>query len=273
MARAVPVLLYHSVSPTPSKAIRGFALSPAGFGRQLDAIIESGATCFDVTGYLAARDANALPAHSVVITFDDGFADFYDHALPALQERALPSTLYVTTGFLEGRPEHTVDRRPPDKMLSWTALHDLRAAGVEIGAHSHSHFYLDTLNRRTLHDEVTVCKDLLEAELGSPVPSFAYPNGYCGPRAVAMVRGAGYASACAVRNVLSPTDDNRFALARLTIRSSTDIDTFRAWLSGDGARVARASESYTTRAYRVYRRGRAIIAHQPGSDFRRLMSG
>ena len=76
-----------------------------------------------------------LPARPVLITADDGFADFADNAIPALAERKLPSTLYVTTGALAGRRQESV--LPPADMLRAVDLPGLEAAGLEIGAHSY----------------------------------------------------------------------------------------------------------------------------------------
>jgi peptidoglycan/xylan/chitin deacetylase (PgdA/CDA1 family) len=266
--RPVPILLYHSVSETPSPALRDFTVSPTSFARQLDAIVATGATTLTVSRYVAARDAGTLPERVVIITFDDGFADFYDHALPALGDRSLPCTLYVATGFLEGRPALRVLRRPPDRMLEWRQLHELTRAGTEIGAHGHSHFHLDTLSRDVARDEIASCKTLLEQELQQSVAGFAYPNGHASPAVKQLVIEAGYDSACGVRNALSWQNDDRFRLARLTVRSTTDDDTFRAWLEGRGASVAPNRELLKTRAFRAYRRSRSILARQPGSDFR-----
>ena len=265
--RPVPILLYHSVSETPSPAMRDFTVSPARFARQLDAIAATGATVLTVSQYVAALDAGTLPARVVIITFDDGFADFYDHALPALGERALPCTLYVTTGFLEGRPGLRVSGRPLDRMLQWRQLRELRAVGIELGAHSHSHFYLDTLSRDVARDEIVSCKTFLELEVQHPVSSFAYPNGHLSSSVKRLVIEAGYDSACGVRNALSSERDDRFRLARLTVRSSTDDDTFLAWLDGRGASVAPRRELLKTRAYRAYRRSRSIFGRQAQSDF------
>jgi peptidoglycan/xylan/chitin deacetylase (PgdA/CDA1 family) len=255
------------VTATPSPPLLGFTVSPDEFARQLDAIVEAGMTTLTVSQYVAARAAAAVPDRVVVITFDDGYADFGEHALPALQERSLACTLYVPTGFLEGNAPLRVARRPPDRMLSWAQLPDLASAGVEIGAHSHSHFHLDTLSQRSARWEIEACKGVLEDALQMPVPSFAYPNGHTSPLVRRLVVEAGYESACGVRNALSWQDDDRFRLARLTVRSTTDEATFRAWLASSCARVAPRHELLRTRAFRAYRRGRALVIRREGSDF------
>lgn len=263
----VPILLYHSVSGDPSPVMRPFTVAPAAFRRQLETVVESGVDVLTISGFLAGRDAGTLPPRPAVITFDDGLADFASDAMPALADHGLPATLYITTGFLDGCPEEQAAIRPPDAMLHWSQLRELESGGIELGAHSHGHPYLDTLSPRAARDEIVRSKTMLEAELGHPVASFAYPNGYSSPTVRRLVREAGFESACSVRNTLSSTDDDRFRLARLTVLSTTTNDEIHDWLAGFGA-PPRGGERAATRAWRVYRRTKALATGVAGSDFR-----
>jgi peptidoglycan/xylan/chitin deacetylase (PgdA/CDA1 family) len=263
---AIPILLYHSISSDASPLMRPFAAAPESFRRQLDLIVESGARVLTVSGYVELAAAGHLPERPLLLTFDDGFADFSEQALPALRERRLPCTLYVTTGFLDGCPGGVCAARPADRMLHWSQLAELAAQGVEIGAHSHSHPHLDTLSRRRAWDEVVRCKGLLEDELQAAIHSFAYPNGYSSPAVRRLVREAGYGSACSVKNAFSSPGDDRYSLARLTVRSTTTLDDLAGWLAGRGAPSAPPRESFRTRLWRVYRRTRALASGRPGSD-------
>ena len=89
---------------------------------------------------------SGLPERPVLVTFDDGFADFRSEAWPALREAGFVATLYVTTGFLEGLHRASGATRPPGPWLDWDALPGLSEQGVEIGGHSHTHPHLDTLS-------------------------------------------------------------------------------------------------------------------------------
>jgi peptidoglycan/xylan/chitin deacetylase (PgdA/CDA1 family) len=264
----VPILLYHSVSEQPSATMRPFTVAPAAFREQLAAVAESGTTVLTVSELVERRDAGSLPARPAAITFDDGFADFADEALPALAEHRLAATLYVTTGFLAGCPGGSAPARPEDPTLAWSQLRELEHEGVELGAHSHGHPHLDTLTPSAAREEIAGCKKLLEDELGHAVASFAYPNGYSSRTVRRLVRETGYRSACAVRNTLSSTADDRFALARLTLRDTTTAEDVARWLTGSGARPPRRRERAATRAWRGYRRARAVASRTPGSDFR-----
>jgi peptidoglycan/xylan/chitin deacetylase (PgdA/CDA1 family) len=260
----VPILLYHSVSTTPAPWIAPFTVTPQAFSRHLDLIIASGRTAMTVSQLGEAVAGRApLPERPVVVTFDDGFADF-EHASTELGARGLPSTLYVTTGALRGRGGPDPDLAlPPAEMLSWSQLGELIERGVEVGAHTHTHPQLDVLPRERAAEEIHRSKQLLENALGCEVPSFAYPHGFHSPSVQRSVRAAGHTSACAVMNALSSSDDRMFALARLTVRDDTRPDRLAAWLAGLEARIAPYPEKVATRAWRLYRRAHATCGDRP----------
>jgi peptidoglycan/xylan/chitin deacetylase (PgdA/CDA1 family) len=251
----VPILLYHSISNSPSSYAREFSVSPVAFHQQLDRIASARVSPLRVSQLVdALAGREPLPERPLAITFDDGYADFAEVALDALTERTLSATLYVTTGFLTGRPELAVQRPFDDPMLSWSQLGGIAARGVEIGAHSHSHPELDTLPERECRREIAVSKELLETELGMPVKSLAYPHGYSSARVRELVRDTGYTSACAVKNRLSFHGDDPFALARLSVRVDTSLEQFGRWIEGTGAHRAWTEESLAAQAWRLWRR-------------------
>ena len=244
---------------------------PDTFRQHLDYIVERGMSSLVVSSFAEIlRGSSQLPERPVVITFDDGFADFAEAALPALRERGLAATLYVTTGFLRGRASRPRGPGYEDRMLAWSQLGELRAQGVEIGGHSHTHPHLDTLSRKDAWEEVTRCKSLLEEELGTRVATFAYPHGYSSPAVRRLVREAGYDSACSVKEALSSIVDDPYSIARLTVRPTTSLDELRAWIAGTGAAVAPSGERLRTRIWRVHRRARAIVTRRPGREYRNL---
>lgn len=255
----VPILLYHAVTDTPSPTIAPFTVTPDQFRAHLDLLVDERFTVLSLSDYVEAREAGrTLPERTTVVTFDDGFADFADHAAPALRARGLPATLYVTTGML--RRDDADRARSPwgDRMLAWSDLPALEAAGIEIGGHADEHVALDTLPAARARADIERCTRRLEAALGHRVASFAYPHGYSGPRVRRMTRAAGYRSACGVRNALSPAGDDRYGIARLTVRDSTDLVRLHSWLYG-AAPVAGSREAPATTAWRVYRRTRARV--------------
>ena len=257
MMTTIPILRYHSVSTDPAPWIAPYAVAPATFARHVDLITASGRTAMTVSELCAALTGRTpLPHRPIVITFDDGFADF-TYAARVLSEHYLPSTVYLTTGALRGRgPRPTNMAMPPAPMLDWSQLAELCELNVEIGAHSHTHRQLDTLPPSAIADEILQSKEMLEDALGLEVPSFAYPFGFHCEKTRRVVQSLGCSSACAGMNAFSSSLDCVFSLARLTIRATTTTDELEAWLGGQGARVAPYPETLRTTAWRLYRRAR-----------------
>ena len=255
MLNPVPILLYHAVSADPPNWIAPFAVSPATFSAHLDAVLSRGRQPLTVSQYVDGLSGKTvLPPRPVLITVDDGFADFADNALPALTERKVPSTLYVTTGALADRDYECV--LPAADMLRSADLSGLEATGVEIGAHTHTHRQLDLLPRRAVAAELSRSGALLAEILGHRIRSFAYPHGYWTAGVRQLVGEAGFDSACAVGEALSSPRDHPLALSRLMVRADTDASTITAWMSPSGARVLSRRHRVLTFGWRQYRRVR-----------------
>ena len=234
MLNAVPVLLYHSISADPPDWIAPFSVSPDTFAAHLDEVVASGRQPVTASQFAdGLRGKAMMPARPVLITVDDGFADFAESALPALTERRLVSTLYITTGALADRPRETV--LPPAVMLRTADLAGLEASGVEIGAHSHTHRQMDLLPEREAAAELRRSGDLIGDALGHRVRSFAYPHGYYKPRMLRQVAAAGFDSACTVANALSGGHDHPLAFSRFMVYADTGPGTVAGWLNGAGA--------------------------------------
>jgi peptidoglycan/xylan/chitin deacetylase (PgdA/CDA1 family) len=254
----IPILMYHAITDRGSDWIGDFAVPPSRFAQHLDQLVQAGCTGLTVTELVeAVNGGGRLPPRPVVITFDDGFADLHQRALPLLRERGLPATVYVTTGFVEGDQATRSRRRPPDRMLSWSQLAELLEQGVEVGGHTHSHPELDAVPRRVARQEIATCRRLIEDRLGVSPDSFTYPYGYSTGWVRDAVAALGFSSACAVKHALSSAADDRLALARLEVKADTSAARLAAWLRGDGVRVAPCGERLRTRAWRVPRRVRA----------------
>lgn len=254
MSGAVPILMYHAVAHRPAPATHALSVPPDAFARQLEVLAERGFTPLTTAELARAwRSGGPLPGRPVLITFDDGYEGVHRHALPALAERSFAATLFVSTGWLRG--EHDTGGAP-DAMLDWDQVRELAASGVEIGGHSHTHPQLDQVDDERLWREAMRCKEIIAAELGGHPASFAYPFGYSNRRVRRAVRGAGYAQSLAVGNALAHRRQGPYALRRLTVRRSTDIDEFTRLVEGRGIARNFAGDRALTKGYAVVRRTR-----------------
>lgn len=253
-ATVVPILLYHGVSDRCSPEIARFTVAPSTFDQQLAQLAGDGYQTLTVSAFRPALlgAADRLPARPLLITFDDGFANFATDALPILQRYGFTATLYATSGFMgDAAPGRN---RYGDPMLTWGDLAGVAAAGVEVGAHTHGHPMLDTLPHAAAREEITRSKDLIEQHLQAPIGTFAYPHGYSSAWVRHEVQKAGFTTACAVKNALSHTGDDLFAIARLTIEASHSADAVAGMVAGRGAQLAPARESVKTWGWRQARR-------------------
>lgn len=268
MTTRVPVLLYHSVAAQASARFRPWAVHPRRFAAHMEHLSGRGYQSLTMQQLEAALGGGgpSLPERPVVITFDDGFADFHSAALPVLEAHHLESTLYVTTGYLGGTAGWLAREREQDRrMLGPEQLHDIAARGVQIGAHSHTHPRLDELSAAASRAEIHRSKDVLEQELQRPVASFAYPHGCHSRRVREQVIEAGYTSATAVRHAMSSTEDDVFSLARVMVLADTATADLERLLAGQGIPQAPYRPRTRTALWRAARRTRrALVPAQRG---------
>ena len=250
----VPVLLYHSVGEDQLPGDSWGAVSRAQFRAHVELIAASGRVPLTI-GALASmlRGERPLPDRAVAITFDDGYADTYD-AIEALRRRGLSATVYITTGEI-GRAQ---------RLSAGQIAQIAQLPTVEIGAHSVRHRRLDELDDSDVALEVQASKWTLEQLTARSVGSFSYPHGAYDQRVRAAVIAAGYTSATSVKNAISHTDDDPFAIARFTVASSVTTARIGEVLEGRRVPLAWTGERLRTRAYRVLRRSRLRL-NAPGS--------
>ncbi len=237
----IPILMYHSISSYATPEFRPCIVSPEVFDEHLSYLKQYRYTPITVTHLLKAMAfrGDELPPRPVVLTFDDGYADFYTNALPALQRYSFVATLYITTAFIGGTSRWLQNLGEGSRpILSWSQLAEISTSGIECGAHSHTHPALDMLPLPKAQDEIVRCKHLLEDHLGQQVSSFAYPYGYYSARLQQIVQATNYSSACAIRLTTSSLYDDPYALARLAIGPDTTIDDLATSLTGHGKLVS-----------------------------------
>jgi peptidoglycan/xylan/chitin deacetylase (PgdA/CDA1 family) len=239
----VPVLLYHSVSDGPGAAENKWQVKADDFRASMELVLASGRVTLTAERY-ARWLADGCPdgLRPILITFDDGFADFADVVVPILEDLGLQATVFLTSGWLGKQG-----------MLSQHAVRDIDPARVEVGAHSVSHRHLDLLPERGAEEEVRVSRTALEDLLGREVTSFAYPHGSHHRLTTEIVRAAGFTTAHAVKNAFSHAADDRFAIARFAVTSRTDRSQVGDVVNGRGLPLGWPGERLRTRVYRRYR--------------------
>ncbi|MFF8864458.1 polysaccharide deacetylase family protein [Streptomyces sp. NPDC015139] len=187
--------MYHSVGDCADDPYR-ITVTPERLDRQLHWLRRRGLRGVSVAELLAAR-ARDGGRDLVGLTFDDGYADFLDNALPLLERWGCTATLFVLPGRLGG--DNAWDPLGPRKpLLTADGIRRVADAGVEIGSHGLTHVDLTRADDALLTAETAESRALLEELTGRPVTGFCYPYGTVDRRAVDAVRDAGYGYACAI---------------------------------------------------------------------------
>ena len=169
-----------------------------------------------------------------VVTFDDGYADFYTQAFPALNRYGFTATVFLPTGYIGTVP---VKFKGKD-CLTWTEVRELRKYGISFGSHTVTHPQLSTLDLSSIKDEIVNSKQTIEDNLGESVDSFSYP--YAFPEENASfthklrntLMNSGYNQGVSTRIGLARLGEDRYFLKRLPMNTLDDLALFSAKLSG-----------------------------------------
>jgi len=223
----VVVLIYHRIGGTSRSQVD---LPASVFDAHMSELAARGSLVAlgDTLDWLSNERDGTSPC--VVVTFDDGTADFADVALPILERHRVPVTLYVATAFVEESRQFPWGASP----LSWQALADACATGlVDVGSHTHRHRLLDRLAPADVADELDRSRALIEDRLGRRAEHFAYPKAVpASAHADRLVRQRFRSAAVAGTraNAFGATDVHR--LARSPIQVSDGLRWFRRKVAG-----------------------------------------
>jgi peptidoglycan/xylan/chitin deacetylase (PgdA/CDA1 family) len=184
----VPILEYHYIRVNPDPRDRlGFNLSvtPPDFQAQMDWLKASGYHAIDLNQLRAYFQKQApLPSRPVVLTFDDGYIDFFTTAFPVLLDHGFKAVSYVVPGFLD-RPRY----------MTTDEVKAIDSAGVEVAAHTIHHVDLTKASVPQLTVEIQGSRSALEQIVAHPVLDFCYPSGMYNATVIAATEHAGFLSA------------------------------------------------------------------------------
>lgn len=189
------IAMYHSVGDPTDDPYR-VTVSPDRLAAQLRWLRHQGLRGVSMR-HLMDACARGEERGLVGLTFDDGYRDFVDLALPLLRHHDCTATLFVLPGRLDG--DNAWDPLGPRKpLLGADGIRHAAANGVEVASHGLTHVDLTTADEETLHREVSGSRAALTGLTGTEVGGFCYPYGHVDERVITAVRNAGYRYACAI---------------------------------------------------------------------------
>jgi peptidoglycan/xylan/chitin deacetylase (PgdA/CDA1 family) len=222
------ILFYHRVSDDRDE----LAVRPRTFRRQMDYLAAQSYRVVDVMEAVELLDNGAVSSKTVGLSFDDGFVDVAEQALPILAERGFRATVFVSPGVIDGWSRFDWYKRQPP-ILGWDEIAELDAEGtLRFEAHSLTHPNLLRLRDEGSREEIIGSKVALEARLGRPVHAFSYPAGLFGPRERAFVAESGFDVAVSCEPGLNTRSTDRLALRRRQVDARDSLLDFLAKVGG-----------------------------------------
>lgn len=212
----VPVLMYHKIGDeTGNDAV----ISPARFAEQMEYLHRNGyqtLSLSELEAYLGGR--LELSAKPVVITFDDGYRDTYEIALPVLKKYGFKSAIFILAG-------------DADRHLNWDELKAMKAAGMDIGIHGYTHRDLGSMSAAQQAEEITRAKRIVDRGLGQDSRFYCYPNGSYNDTTQRLMKENGFILAVTIDPGWAKLGDNPLTLKRVWMGNSVDLRNFEARLT------------------------------------------
>lgn len=221
----VPILMYHYISTPPADADSyrlGLSTSPDTFRQQMAYLAENGFTTIDLYDLsLAIVGKKELPEKPIILTFDDGYIDNYEIALPILQEFGFIGTFFIATDF--------VDRQDYNYM-SWEMIMELSFAGMQIEPHSMTHPDLRGFTVGANAYEMRGSRDRIAAFIGYEPRFFAYPSGQYDENSVQAAEDLGFWGAVTTNGGTWHGFNDRYEWTRLRMRPNLTMEEFAEWV-------------------------------------------
>jgi peptidoglycan/xylan/chitin deacetylase (PgdA/CDA1 family) len=216
----VPVLCYHNIG---AQARGRLQMSAKAFEEQMQYLKREGYRVIALREFLEFTALRRqLPRKTVVLTFDDGWRSFKEHAYPVLKELGFTATLFIYTDFIGARTA-----------LSWAELKELADEGFDVQAHSKTHTDMrrkqgesDEEFARRMEAELVQPLALFQRRLGRAPTILAYPYGSHDEEVTRRAREAGYAAAFDVRRQGNPAFTPALTIHRAQIYSEMSLEDF-----------------------------------------------
>jgi peptidoglycan/xylan/chitin deacetylase (PgdA/CDA1 family) len=229
-AQPIPILVYHQIAEAPPKgsAFRSLYVAPSAFARQmafLKLLGYKGLSMGELLPYLNGQKTGSV----VGITFDDGYQNNVDNALPILKKQGFSSTCYLVSGLLgqtNSWDRHLGIAQAP--LMTEDAARQWVAGGQEIGSHTHQHIDLLVADDAACRADIARGKASLETVVGRSVDHFCFPYGRYESKHAVMAREAGFKSATTTQRSRCHAQTDLLQLPRVPVLRSTSLPVF--WL-------------------------------------------
>ncbi len=225
---SIPILMYHQIDLPAARGtqFRSLTVHPASFRRQMrwmHRLGYQGLSMRDLMPYLRGEQTGRVFG----ITFDDGFRNVFEHALPVLSEAGFTATNYFVANQLGGSNVWDVAKgMPVSALMSLPQMRQWALAGQEVGSHGMDHLHLSRLTPEHARHQMTDSRQTLAQLVDQDVTAYCYPYGDFKPEHVRMAQDAGYTNATTTERGLARAEDDFYQLHRVGIWNRTHLLRF-----------------------------------------------
>ena len=227
LTRTPLILMYHGVG-RPGEAPSRYVVSRRRFRQQMAWLYWAKYTVISLPELVHGLSAGVLlPPRSVILTFDDGYADNHAEALPVLRQYKFPATFFLVSGAIDSACRWSSDLNLAGRRtMTQAQVRELLAEGMNIGAHTVSHTSMTNISTRDPSIDARISREDLELRFHHRVTTFAYPFGDCDSDAVTMVQRAGFHAACCSHSGRNDPATSLFELRRVEVRGTDSLARF-----------------------------------------------
>jgi len=236
--RHIPILMYHSISENNENGVHPYYrinTSPYIFAQHMEFLYENNYSVISLQDVKKCFESREKISYKyVVITFDDGYNNFYTQAFPILQKYGFTATVFLPTGLIDNKSLKLKEK----EHLSWDEVRELHSKDISFGSHTVSHPQLKRLKRDEIEKEMRKSKEDIEEKLGESIDSFSYPYKfpeedrefirYLGD----LLQECGYKYGVSTRIGTTSKKDDIYFLKRVPVNSCDDILFFKTKLEG-----------------------------------------
>ena len=227
MSGNVNILMYHSIAKVPGPV----AIAPETFRMQLDMLAERGFRGVALREYISSPDTPAARGRMVVLTFDDGYLDFVDIAVPEIESRRWTCTVFVSSQLVGADDGWDPNGAGQRRLIDWRQCEEVAQRGIEVGGHGVTHADLTQLPDEDARREIANCKRAIEEGARCRVTSFAAPYGRTTP-AIRQTIASLYDCAVGTRMARASAASDRHDLPRIDMWYFRDRARWSAYLDG-----------------------------------------
>lgn len=227
--RSIPILMYHMIGDEGPETLARYRTTAAAFEEQLRLLRRHGFYAITSPEFDWYRvRSQAIPGRAVMLTFDDGYRDFYEVAWPILYRNDFRADVFVVTGKVGGVSDWDIRYGAAKPLMDWGQIAELHQRGVAFGSHLVSHRHVDSLSTEMLADEAIRSRLTIERRVGWEARAIASPSGGIDERAIRIFHEAGYTLCYSTREGVATIDEHSLNLPRIEVYGGMHIDDFAA---------------------------------------------